>query len=137
MVLLANVMVDRFAPDRLLPWFIPLLASVGVVILVDQGMLNQYGVVTRGVLGGLLIGLPVAFAGAVVSMLLARSRNASASLASNLLGALVGGCLEYLSMWVGLRSMAAVALMLYLAACLLLLRASQAPAAVPDGLRAT
>ena len=62
MVLLANVMVDRFAPDRFFPWFIPLLASVAVVIGVDQGMLNQYGLLTRGILGGLLIGLPVAFA---------------------------------------------------------------------------
>jgi hypothetical protein len=125
MVLVANLMVERFAPQRIMPWFIPLLASVAVVMLVDHGSLNQYGLLVRGVLGGLLIGLPVAFAGVIVSMLLARSANAPSSLASNLLGALVGGCLEYLSMWVGLRAMAAVALAIYLLAAYLLLQGSE------------
>jgi hypothetical protein len=42
------------------------------------------------------------------------------SLGSNLLGAMVGGCIEYLSMFVGLRAVALVALAIYIAAFLVL-----------------
>jgi hypothetical protein len=70
------------------------------------------------VLGGVVNALPVGFAGIIVSTLLARSANATASLASNLLGSVVGGCLEYLSMLAGLRALALVALAIYLGAFL-------------------
>lgn len=55
-------------------------------------------------------------------MLLARSPNPTASLGSNLLGAVVGGCLEYLSMVVGLGALALLAFALYLVALLILQR---------------
>jgi hypothetical protein len=51
-------------------------------------------------------------------MLLARSCNPTAALGSNLMGAVVGGCLEYLSMVAGLRALALLAFVLYLAALL-------------------
>jgi hypothetical protein len=65
--------------------------------------------------------LPIGFAGVIVSMLLARSAHPSAALGSNLLGAVLGGCLEYLSMWTGLRALAALAFLLYLGAFVLTL----------------
>ena len=74
---------------------------------------------------------PVAFAGVIVSIRLARSRNAAASLGSNLLGSVVGGCLEYLSMVAGLRALALLALALYLAAFLAAQRQGATGAAVP------
>ena len=55
----------------------------------------------------------------VFSLLLARSADAAAALGSNLLGAVLGGALEYLSMLVGLRALALLALALYLAAWVL------------------
>jgi hypothetical protein len=41
-------------------------------------------------------------------------KSPSAALGSNLFGALVGGLLEYLDMWMGLRALNLIALALYL-----------------------
>jgi hypothetical protein len=84
-----------------------------------------------------LVGLPIGFAGIVVSALLGRARDPSGALGSNLLGALVGGCIEYLSMWLGLPAMAGIALCFYLAAMIALWRrersASDITEAAPPG----
>lgn len=120
----ANLWVLRTRPERVAPWFIPLVASLVLLWMVPVGTLNEFGLLTRGVLGGLLIGLPVGFAGIVVSMLLDRSDNPTASLGSNLLGAVLGGCLEYLSMWTGLQALVGLAMLLYLTAGYFLLRGS-------------
>ena len=81
----------------------------------------------RGVIGGLLTGMPVGFAGIVVPILLQRSRSATESLGANLLGAVVGGCLEYYSMIGGLRSTALMAAVLYFIALLILRRERKSP----------
>jgi SAM-dependent methyltransferase len=125
MALLANEAVWRFQPTRLMPWFAGLLASVALLWVISPSALTGLPMVTRGVLGGLINGLPVAFAGVIFSILLARSHNAAASLGSNLLGAVVGGCLEYLSMAVGLKALALLALALYLGALLMVLRGGE------------
>jgi hypothetical protein len=57
-------------------------------------------------------------------MRLAQARDTSAALGSNLLGSVVGGGLEYLSMMVGLRAIVLLALALYLGALLVALRRS-------------
>ncbi len=108
-----------------------LLASVVLLWAIPPSALTALPLVSRGVLGGLINGLPVGFAGVIVSILLARSRNAAASLGSNLLGSVVGGCLEYLSMVAGLRALALLALALYLGAFLVALRRGALGAAVP------
>jgi len=112
----ANLWVVRGRPRSVKVWFGPLFLSLVVLYLTPISALNQLGLVSRGVAGGLLIGLPVGLAGIIVSSLLARSKNATASLGSNLLGAVLGGCLEYLSMWTGLRALVVLAMLLYLAA---------------------
>jgi hypothetical protein len=58
----------------------------------------------------------------IVPLLLARAIQPAAALGANLLGAVLGGCLEYFSMLGGLRSTAVLALVLYLAAFLLVSR---------------
>ncbi len=122
MALLANEAVARFRPQKVGPWFIGLLASVVLLWIFPISMLSVLGIVERGVLGGLLNALPVAFAGVIVSTRLSQSRNPSAALGSNLLGSVIGGCLEYLSMMTGLRAIVLLALALYLAALLVAMR---------------
>jgi hypothetical protein len=134
MALLVNLAVERLRPRSPWPAFGLLLASLVAVWLVDVSTLNRLPLLARGVAGGVLIGLPVGFAGIVVSMLLARARSLSGALGANLLGAVAGGCLEYLSIYAGLRAMALMATGLYLLAMLVLLRrrASAAPAPAPS-----
>jgi SAM-dependent methyltransferase len=122
MALVANVAVQRFPPASPLPAFVLLLASLVVLWLLDISVLNRFPLLARGLLGGLLNALPVGFAGLIVSTLLARSRDLASALASNLLGSVLGGCLEYISMWSGLRALVLLALGLYLGALLRELR---------------
>jgi len=114
----------------LLHWFIPLFAALALLWLVTPAQLAGLPMGLRGVLGGLLTGLPVGFAGVIVSIRLARSRDPTAALGSNLLGAVLGGCLEYLSMVVGLRGLLFLAAALYAVGLALVRRGAEgAPAA--------
>ena len=127
MVLCANLFVARRAPRRVQLWYIPLVVTLLVTWATGAGALNALGLVPRALLGGLLYALPVAFAGVIFSTLLQRSADPTASLGSNLLGAMVGGILEYSSMYFGLRFIALLALALYGASFLALRRSSAVP----------
>ncbi|MBN1671239.1 MAG: hypothetical protein JXR37_09415 [Kiritimatiellae bacterium] len=126
MVLAANLAVQRFNFASPAPWFVGLLLSVLLLWRVDTAALAAYSLWVRGVIGALLNALPIGFAGIIFSIFLARSRNPSASLGSNLLGSVAGGCLEYLSMSLGLRALVLLALVFYLSALLWFRRGTQA-----------
>ncbi len=113
MILVANLLVDRFKPLSPVPWFFLLFISVAGIWAFNNAYLNQFPMLVRGLVGGLITALPIGFAGVIVSILLARSANPSASLGSNLLGAVLGGCIEYSSMHIGLRALVLIALILY------------------------
>jgi hypothetical protein len=113
MVLLANLWVSRRPPASIVVWFAPLLASIVAVWALGAGTLNVFDITTRGLLGGTLFALPVAFAGIIVATLLARSPSPGTALGYNLLGSVLGGILEYSSMFLGLRFVALLALLCY------------------------
>jgi hypothetical protein len=116
MALVANAWVARHPPHDLAVPFALLLVSVVFLWWLKVDTLNRLPLLPRAALAGIITGLPVGFSGVIVSSLLARSRDLGAALASNLLGSVLGGCLEYLSMAVGLRALALLALTLYLGA---------------------
>lgn len=122
MALGANLAVVRFRPRNLTPWFVALFAALLVSYLIRPSQLLTLSLLTRGIAGGLLNALPVAFAGVIFSSLLARSEDATSSLGSNLVGAMAGGCLEYTSIVTGLRFLTAIAMALYGAAFVLVTR---------------
>lgn len=122
MVLAATLVVRGRHWSNPLPFFVPLLLSVALLWWFPLGWLQTLPLAARGLVGGLLTGMPVGFAGIVVPMLLQRSPSPTASLGANLLGAVLGGCLEYYSMIGGLRSTALMAGVLYLLALLVLRR---------------
>ncbi|QUV81722.1 hypothetical protein J8C01_10990 [Chloracidobacterium sp. D] len=136
MVLLANGYVIRRTPSRIQPWYVPLVISLLAVWWLGAGMLNQFSLLTRGILGGLLFALPVFFAGVIVSTLLKRAQDVPGALGSNILGSVVGGCLEYLSMYAGLRKMTLLAMALYLTAYLILARQAAQPEAAEEAAEA-
>jgi hypothetical protein len=122
MVLMANLFVERLGLKRALPWFVLLLLSIVPLWALNNAALNYCPLLIRGLLGGLINALPIGIAGIIVSILISRSANPTASLGSNLLGSVLGGCLEYLSMCLGLRALALIALIFYLLALFYLLR---------------
>lgn len=66
---------------------------------------------------GLVCG-PLLASGVVFALSLARTRDAASALASNLLGAMAGGLIEYLSMVLGFRALVLLAALFYLGALL-------------------
>jgi len=127
LVLLANLAVLARGLVRPEPWAALLLLSLVGLWFWDPASLVGLPLGMRGILGGLTHALPIGFAGVIVSILLARSSDPTYALGSNLLGAVLGGCLEYLSMVVGLRALVLLALMLYLLAALSYMRRPAAP----------
>lgn len=91
--------------------FVTLLASwlipVGQLIGGDSGFLN-YALVT------FVTSLPMFMAGLIFSTSFSTSESARRSLAFNLLGAVFGALLEYLSTYIGVSALVTVAGMLYL-----------------------
>lgn len=122
LVLAASLAVLRWQFTRVMPWFWGLFGATALLYFFPVGWLHGLPMLPRGLLAGLLAGLPVGLAGVIVPILLARSARPEVALGANLLGAVLGGCLEYFSMVGGLRATALMALALYLIAFLLVRR---------------
>ena len=122
LALIANEAISRSAGTRIELWFVPLGAALLLSYWVRPSALLQLPYLTGGILGSLLNALPVGFAAIIFSSLFRSSNDPAAALGSNLLGAVVGGCLEYISLYTGLRSVTLLALGLYLGAFLLFRR---------------
>jgi len=135
MALVANLAVERLRPRNLTPYYAALFVALTISYFVRPSVLLQLPLVTRGFVGGLLNAVPVGFAGVVFSKLLSRSPDPTSSLGSNLLGAMVGGCLEYASMATGLRFLSAIAIALYLIAFVLSSRKELLREAAPEASR--
>ncbi|MBK8857181.1 MAG: class I SAM-dependent methyltransferase [Opitutaceae bacterium] len=130
MVIAANAAVVRWQWQDPRPWFGALVLAVLLLYFFPVGWLHTLSLPVRGLIGGLLTGLPIGIAGVIVPMLLKREPDPAAALGANLLGAVLGGCLEYFSMLGGLRATALLALVLYLLAYLALTaKRNRAPAA--------
>ncbi len=122
MIVLANGVVERFAPRRIERWYVPLALALLAIWLFPAGVLNRFDLLERGLLAGLVYSAPVVFAGVIFSTTLRRSGDVSASLGANLCGAVFGGLIEYLSMLTGMKVLSLLALGLYLGSLLLLKR---------------
>lgn len=114
-ILIANVLVDRRSPS-IHAAFVGLFASLAIAFAVPVRALLFAGEVGQWVLGGLMVALPIYFAGTVFASLLKGNRDPTRALGFNLLGAILGGVLEYLSMLVGTKALYLVAAVIYLLA---------------------
>jgi Methyltransferase domain len=120
MSLAATVVGARLARNRGsgIPW--SAYALLGVLLALNYALplaaLAAMPLGTRIVLSVLLVSAPLFASGLVFALSLARTGDASRALASNLLGAMAGGMIEYLSMIVGFRALVPLAAAFYLAA---------------------
>lgn len=97
-------------------------------------LLLTLDVVTRLALSVLFVGAPIFFAGVCFAALFRDREESAAAIGWNLLGAVTGGLLEFLSMVMGLKALLLLALAAYLLAFLLLRRAPRAtPVPVATG----
>jgi hypothetical protein len=90
-----------------------LLASIGLSLwfsTVSGSMQSQW---LSQILPTAVLTLPLFFSGLIFSEELQSANSVAAALGSNLIGAMLGGCLEYNSMYFGYRSLYVLAIVIY------------------------
>lgn len=118
MVLLANIVVRRWQVRPSVAYAL-LFASLLVYYMFPMSRL-LYASWTMKIVGVTLLGgTPLFCAGLIFSSLFARESEPQHAFGSNLLGALVGGLLEYLSMVTGFKALVLIAATLYLSSALI------------------
>jgi spermidine synthase len=134
MAFLGNVFVQRFKLERPFVPYLLLLASLGVGFAVSAA--GGLPSTTWGRIGtAILATCPILFSGIVFSTSLAARGEISSIMAMNLMGAILGGLLEYNSLYFGFRFLYLIAAGVYLAALLsqtLALRVPSRSLAAPD-----
>lgn len=113
-VILANIAVmerpSLFKPNVLYPILLVLLAVL-YILPIDE--LSRLGMWTGGPLAAVISVIPVFIIGLIFSGSFARETKASVGLAFNMFGAVIGGLLEYIATYTGIRSLLLVALVIY------------------------
>lgn len=94
--------------------YLGIFASILVAYAVPLEKFFFASIWVKALTATLVLCLPVFFAGIVFIRSFAREGFRGEALGSNLFGALVGGMLESLSMWTGIRSLLIIAALLYL-----------------------
>ncbi len=121
-VLLAIVINQRFRfrdPSWL---YVGLFGSIGLMLLMPPSTLLIEPAWLRYALAAALTFAPIFFANLVFSYSFRDTKTADMAFASNLLGAVIGGAIEYVALVTGYGSLLVVVALLYLAALLLATR---------------
>jgi hypothetical protein len=122
-VLAAVEVTRRFRTPRLPVMYAVLLAGLVLAALVPSSWLLGLPLPLRAVVAVAVAFLPIFAANVVFAKRFADTADATSAFGANLLGAVVGGCLEYLALVIGYQGLLAVAGLLYLGAFVLLPRA--------------
>lgn len=129
MILGANLFVQRVQPRNLLPYLIGLLASLALNAFFPISSLLGLPQIAQALVAGILLVLPVGFAGILFATLLSRHQHPEQALAYNTAGAMLGGLLENVSMLTGFWWLLAIAGAIYVAAYALSARDHASPGA--------
>ena len=117
LVLLANLLCIKFAFRRVWLWGLMLMASLATAFFIPLGDILALPGAARYILAGLLMLSPIFFANLLFARFFREEEDsADLGLAANIIGAMLGGILEYLSMLTGYRTLYIVAGILYLGA---------------------
>lgn len=118
-VLLAILVAARFPMRRPHLLYAALLVSIGVAYVLPPSSLLLDPVWLRYLLAGVLAFAPVFFANLVFSYSFRDTRTADMAFASNLLGAMVGGAIEYVALITGYQALLVIVAVLYVSAYML------------------
>jgi SAM-dependent methyltransferase len=105
-----------------------LAATLALTAAVPTAALLQLPVLARLVVGVAGTFAPIVAANIVFAARFARTADPTAAFGANLIGAMVGGCLEYLALLIGYPALVGVAAVLYLGAFVLTPRAAASTA---------
>jgi hypothetical protein len=114
MILGANMFVLKFKPTDTRPFYLLLLVSLLLNYAVPVSSMLGQDFVLRGLISGLVMSVPLFFAGIIFATSLRRLKSVELAFGANLLGSVVGGMLEYSSLVFGIRALYLVAAVAYL-----------------------
>jgi hypothetical protein len=124
-VLAAVELTSRIRTPPLIVMYGVLLAGLALSWLVPSSWLLSLALVPRGLMAILISFLPIFAANVIFAKRFSATADAPLAFGTNLLGSIVGGCLEYLSLVFGYRALLIVAGVLYVAAYLVMPRSSE------------
>jgi hypothetical protein len=130
-VLAAVEFTHRVRTPRLVVMYAVLIGGLALSWLVPSSVLLSMSVVPRAIVAIVISFLPIFAANVIFAKRFSATADAPMAFGTNLLGAVVGGCLEYLSLIFGYRALLILAAMLYVGAYLVMPR-SHPPAAPAD-----
>lgn len=113
LVLLAVLFVERFRVGSLTPWYAALAVALILQFTVPLSAILPLAPMARYVFGTFLTLSPVFIANVIFARTFRDSTHNASNFASNLLGATVGGALEYAAMLIGYRYLVFVILAAY------------------------
>ena len=115
LIVAANLLAE-FGMDFPVRWaYAGIFATILISYFVPLDRLFFPSTLAKALTAVLVLCLPVFFAGIVFIRSFAREGSPAEALGANLFGGLVGGLLESLSLWTGIRSLVILAGLLYLA----------------------
>lgn len=127
----ANLIAARLSVDALPRLFIGLFAGLAVAFAVPIHSLLGLSNLAQWGTGAAIIAVPVFFAAVIFALLFRDHVNPTRGLGWNLLGAILGGVLEYGAMVTGIKSLYLLAAAAYIVALLALRQLVQAPQRQP------
>ncbi len=131
-ILLGNVLAARL-PTKSVTILVGLtMVTVLLSNLVDVNSLNSMNTTLAMAVGTAIFLCPLLFAGTVFSTIFKQSLAPSRALAFNMMGGLLGVTIEYASMAFGIKALAWIAVLIYLAVLLFEIRRKPAATAAAD-----
>jgi hypothetical protein len=121
-ITIANLVVSRLDRSALPTIFLGLLVALGAAYLVPASALLPFPVALQWTFGAALVAVPIFFAALIFALLFRDHPEPTRGLGVNLMGAIVGGLLEYSAMALGIKALYLVAALAYLGTLLAVLR---------------
>lgn len=126
LIVAANLVVHRWPRVAVTLAYIGIFASILAAYLIPPEAFFLGSFWTKAFASTAVLCMPVFFAGIVFIVSFAREGFRSEALGSNLLGALMGGLLESISMWTGMKSILILVAFFYAVSWIVLLRQTSA-----------
>lgn len=112
-ILIANWVATKVDARHVYPLGAAVIGTLLISTFVHVSNLAGMGPVMGGTVGTTVFLLPLVFASTLFALLYKRTETPSTTLAFNLIGGVVGVCLEYLSMWLGIKALGWIGILLY------------------------
>ncbi len=114
LILTANLFVARYRLTSLKSIYVLLIISILLSYVFPLSIFNTLGYWPKSIIAGILLNLPIFFAGMIFIYSFKRTTNKSVAFGSNLLGAACGGILESLSFIIGIKLLLPIIGLFYL-----------------------